>query len=95
MSNEPVVSAQTRELASRIYVDLALRSCELNGSAVKMQASPENLAKLSFKLAAAFDGVERELNSASLPKNQDYKVDIASIASWSAPVTLPPTAPSA
>jgi len=79
----PVVSAQERELASRIYVDLVIRAAEVSGSSVKMQASPENLAKLSFKLAAAFDGVERELNEASLPKNQDYKVDVASIASWS------------
>jgi hypothetical protein len=83
MAKEPVVSAQMRELASRIYVDLVVRAAEINGTAVKMQASPENLAKLSFKLAAAFDGAERELNEASLPKNQDYKVDIASIANWS------------
>jgi len=79
----PVVSAQERELASRIYVDLVIRAAEVTGTAVKMQASPENLEKLSFKLAAAFDGVERELNEASLPKNQDFKVDAASIASWS------------
>ena len=83
MAKEPVVSAQARELASRIYVDLAVRAAEVTGSAVKMEASPENLAKLSFKLAAAFDAVEKELNEASLPKNQDYKVDVASIASWS------------
>ena len=79
----PVVSVQERELASRIYVDLVIRAAEVSGSSVKMQASPENLAKLSFKLAAAFDGVERELNEASLPKNQNFKVDAASIASWS------------
>jgi len=78
----PVVSAQERELASRIYVDLVIRAAEVSGSTVKMQASPENLAKLSFKLAAAFDGVERELNEASLPKNQNFKVDAESIASW-------------
>jgi len=80
---ELAVSTQVRELASRIYVDLAIRACKIDGSAVKMESSAENLAKLSFKLAAAFDGVERELNADSLPKNQDYKVDIASIASWS------------
>ena len=78
----PAVSAQTRELASRIYVDLVVRASEVQGTAVKMQAAPDNLARLSFKLAAAFDGVERELNEASLPKNQDFKVDVASIASW-------------
>jgi hypothetical protein len=83
MAQLPVVSAQARELASRIYVDLVVRAAVVTGSAVKMEATPENLAKLSFKLAAAFDAAEKELNEASLPKNQDYKVDVASIASWS------------
>ena len=50
---------------------------------MKMSAPPENLAKLSFKLALVFEKVEAELNAESLPKNQDYKVDVASIASWS------------
>jgi len=83
MAKEPAVSAQTRELASRIYVDLVVRAAEVSGTAVKMQAAPDNVARLSFKLAQAFDGVERELNEASLPKNQDFKVDAASILSWS------------
>jgi hypothetical protein len=83
MADAPAVSAQTRELASRIYVDLAVRASEVSGTAVKMQAAPDNLARLSFKLAAAFDSVERELNQASLPKNQNFKMDEASIALWS------------
>jgi hypothetical protein len=83
MTKEPAVSAQMREVASRIYVDLVVRAAEINGNAVKMQAPPDSLARLSFKLASAFDGIERELNEASLPKNQDFKVDAASIASWS------------
>ena len=82
MNKEPAVSAQMRELASRIYVDLVVRAAEVNGNAVKMQTAPDSLARLSFKLASAFDGIERELNEASLPKNQDFKVDAASIASW-------------
>jgi hypothetical protein len=79
----PAVSAQTRELASRIYVDLIVRAAEIAGTTVKLQAMPDNIARLSFKLAAAFDGVERELNADSLPKNQDFKVDVATIAAWS------------
>jgi len=82
MDKEPAVSAVVRELASRIYVDLVVRASDVNGTAVKMQAAPDNLARLSFKLAAAFDGIERELNEANLPKNQNFKVDVASIASW-------------
>ena len=80
---KPAVSPEVRELASRIYVDLVVRAAEVTSNAVKMQANPGNLAQLSFKLATAFDGVERELNEASLPKNQDFKLDEASIASWS------------
>lgn len=83
MAPEPAVKPHVRELATRIYVDLVVRAAEVAGTSVKMQAAPDNLARLSFKLAAAFDGVERELNEASLPKNQDFKVDVDSIASWS------------
>ena len=82
MVNEPAVSAQVRELASRIYIDLVVRAAEVTSAAVKMQAAPDSIAKLSFKLATAFDGVERELNAESLPKNQNFKVDAAAIASW-------------
>ena len=83
MAEKPVVSPQTRELASRIYVDLIVRAASVTDSAVKMEAAPANIAKLSFKLAAVFDTVERELNVDSLPKNVDFKLDSASIASWS------------
>jgi hypothetical protein len=78
----PAVSAPVRELAAKIYTDLVVRAVQVTESAVKMQAAPDNLAKLSFKLATVFDNCERELNEASLPKNQDFKVDAASIASW-------------
>jgi hypothetical protein len=80
MADEPAVSAQTRELASRIYVDLVVRAADATGT--KIQAAPDHLARLSFKLAAAFDGIEHELNEASRPKNQNFKVDAAAIASW-------------
>ncbi len=80
MADLPVVSAQVREVASRIYVDLVVRATDATGT--KMQVAPEGLARLSFKLAAAFDGIERELNEASLPKNQNFRVDAASIAAW-------------
>ena len=83
MAEKPAVSPQTRELASRIYVDLVVRAASVTDSAVKMEAAPANIAKLSFKLAAAFDAVERELNVDSLPKNVDFKLDSASIATWS------------
>ena len=85
MNKPPVVSPETRELASRLYVDLAVRATEVNGGSLKMNATPDNLARASFKLAFAFNAIERELNEASLPKNQDFKVDVESIANWSKP----------
>jgi hypothetical protein len=71
-----------RELASRIYVDLVDRSLAVTDGGVKMTASAENLAKLSFQLAEAFQAVEDGLNSANLPK-QGFKLDVSDIAQWS------------
>ena len=85
MNKPPVVSPETRDLASRLYVDLAARATELSAGSLKMQATPDTLARASFKLAFAFNAIERELNEASLPKNQDFKVDVESIANWSKP----------
>jgi hypothetical protein len=49
---------------------------------VKMSVSAENLAKLSFKLADAFQDVENELNAANLPKNPNFKLGVDDIAAW-------------
>ena len=82
MADAPAVSPQTRDLASRIYADLVIRSVHVAETSVKMDAAPAFIAKLSFKLAAAFDSAEQELNQAGLSKGSDYKVDVAAIASW-------------
>jgi hypothetical protein len=49
---------------------------------VKMSTSAETLAKLSFRLADAFQVVEDELNAAHRPKNVGFKVEAADITSW-------------
>ena len=59
------------------------RATAVSETSVKMTASAENLAKLSFRLADAFQRVEEGLNAESLPKNQDFVLDSQSIASWS------------
>ena len=77
----PIVPTTMRELAARIYVDLAVRAAQADATSIKMQAPPESLAKLSFRLAAIFEGVERELAEANRP-DPDFKLDAAAIASW-------------
>ena len=80
----PTIKVQVSELATRLYVDLVMRSIVIDGNAVSLSTSANNLARLSFKLADTFQRVEDELNAESLPKNQDFKVDVASIEAWTA-----------
>jgi hypothetical protein len=75
--------SDSRELATRIYVDLVGRSLAVSDKGVAMQASAENLAKLSFKLSAEFQRVEDELNAENMPKNQGFTVESSDIAAWS------------
>jgi hypothetical protein len=72
-----------RELASRIYAELILRSFVVADNTVKLPANAEDLAKLSFHAAEIFQGVEENLNAANLPKNTGYTLQAADIAEWS------------
>jgi len=83
---DPAYKPKIRALAALIYVDLVGRSVTLSKNAVNMEASAENLAKLSFKLADAFQAIEDELNAEHLPKNPAFKLGIEDIASWSKPI---------
>jgi hypothetical protein len=49
---------------------------------VKLTSSPENLAKLSFKLAQVFETVQEDLNAENMPKNPDFKLGNDDIAAW-------------
>ena len=69
-----------RELASRIYTQLIAASAEQGPEAACAAATAA--AKLSFRLADAFQAVEDELNSANLPKNVGFKLEAADIAEW-------------
>jgi len=83
METTPVVKPAVRDLAATIYADLVGQALVLSEQSVKLSTSAENLAMLSFKLAVVFQQVEDQLNADSLPKNQDFQVDVASIAKWS------------
>lgn len=73
---------KSRELAEKIYRDLVVGAVEVGASSVAMKTSPANLAAVSFKLAAAFQAAEDELNAANLPRNQDFKVGVDDLAAW-------------
>jgi hypothetical protein len=74
-----------RELASRIYIELVVRSLDLSGGAAKLPVTAEDLAKLSFQAAEIFQGVEETLNAKNLPKNVGFTLSSSDIEDWSKP----------
>jgi hypothetical protein len=74
---------KTRDLAEKIYLGLVTDAVKVTDSNVGMTTDPANLAKISFKLSAAFLAVEQKLNEDNLPKNVGFKVGVEDIASWS------------
>ena len=81
MEAKKPVDTRVQELAARLYVELIGRTTAIAGSDVKMDSSPENIAKLSFKLAEVFFHVDRELDAAKQPDTK-YKLDASDIAAW-------------
>ena len=81
-TEKPAFREETREVAMQIFVELVARNVVLAENNVKMAVSAENLAKLSYKLAAVFLAVHEELNRANMPTNPTYKLDSDDIASW-------------
>jgi hypothetical protein len=82
MSQAKPFRLETKDLAERIYVDLVGRSVLLGDGSVKMTASAENLARLSFMLAETFLTVQDALNADNLPKDPNFKLSGNDIASW-------------
>ena len=68
-------------LAAQIYISLVGSNVEIVDGSVKMKASPENLAKLSLKLAEAFYTTDDAVEAAKAPKTS-YKLDATDIAQW-------------
>ena len=79
---EKVFKIGLREVAAQIYVDLVVRAVAVSETGVKMSADPANLAKLSFKLAQAFETVQDDLNEENMPRNPDFKLGADDIAAW-------------
>jgi hypothetical protein len=72
-----------RELASRIYADLVARTLAISDNGVKMTVGADNLAKLAFHLADAFQEVEEALQAADTPKKPAFTLATSDIAEWS------------
>lgn len=71
------------ELASGIFTHLARDASKVSEKGVTFSVDPMILAQLSFKLAAAFQKVEDDINADSLPKNVGFKLENSDIAGWS------------
>lgn len=78
----PVIDSGTRGLAESIYARLLQGSVSASGTGVQVAADPREFAKMSFKLALVFRAVENELNAESLPKNQDFKLELSDLNAW-------------
>jgi len=71
-----------RDLASRIFVELVCQNVVVTENAAQVKANPENLARISFKLAETFQRVDTELKAPSMPKNQAFDMKAASLPGW-------------
>ncbi len=69
-----------RDLAARIYVELVCQD-----AAAQAGTRPEELARISFKLADAFQKVNAELKAPSMPKNQEFDMKAASLPGFGSP----------
>lgn len=72
----------TRDLAASIYVELVCRNIVVTDSAAQVKSNPENLARISFKLAETFQRIDVELKAPSMPKNQEFDMKAASLPGW-------------
>ena len=84
------MTAQTKEpardtvtnLAAKIYMELICRNVVVTESAAQIKSNPENLARISFKLAEAFQRIEAEVKGSSAPKNQNFDVHDVDLSNW-------------
>jgi hypothetical protein len=78
------ISDPLRDLAAKIYIELICRNIVVTENAAQVKSNPDSLAKISFKLAEAFQRVGVEVKAPSLPKNQEFDMQAADISRWNA-----------
>lgn len=71
-----------RDLAAQLYIELVCRNVVVTEGAAQINANPENLARICFKLAGAFQQVGVEINAPSMPKNQEYDMKASNLPGW-------------
>lgn len=71
-----------REMAVQIYVNLASDAIVVTDAVAKINASPDSLAKISFKLAEAFHKAEAEMKASAAPKHTKFDVDKLDFDAW-------------
>ena len=71
-----------RDMAAQIYVQLASDAIVVTDAAAKITASPESLAKISFKLAEAFHKAEAEMKASAAPVHAKFDVDKLDFDAW-------------
>lgn len=81
-TNKEPAKDPIRALAVEIYIELIGHTVTVTENEAKINASPESLAKISFKLAEAFEKAEAEIMADARPKNQNFNVGAVDIGSW-------------
>lgn len=71
-----------REMAVRIYINLASDAIVVTDAVAKINASPDGLAKISFKLAEAFHKAEAEMKAIAAPKHAKFDADKLDFDAW-------------
>ena len=72
-------STSVRELAARLYVELAGRAML---PSEKAKPNPVDLAKYCYKLAEAFKSVEVDAQKEAVAKMAKYDVKVDDMTSW-------------
>ena len=65
VANMPAV----RTMAASIYVQLVTEAVGFSDKGVNITTNPENIARISYKLAEAFAKIENEKTAATQPKS--------------------------
>jgi hypothetical protein len=76
------MTPQERDIATLIYVEFVARDVPKIENVGKSTANPEELARLSFELAAVFAKVDAKLSGVRDPNAAKFEFDSGDIASW-------------
>lgn len=76
------MTPQERDLAIRIFVEFCARDVQKIEHVGKSSNDPEELARLSFVLASAFQKVDSRLSGERDPNAPKFEFDSGDIASW-------------